>query len=61
MDDEMDSRQAEIDRVKAAVNDVARLMNGKFEIDEGKIRAFAAGRPDAVRDGPGHMPIVSRH
>lgn len=45
MDESVDAKRVEIDRVKAAVSDMAKLMRGRFEIDEKKIRAFASEVP----------------
>jgi hypothetical protein len=44
MSDKVEARQAEIDRVRSAVDGMAKLMNGRFELDESKIQAFAANQ-----------------
>jgi hypothetical protein len=40
-----DAKQAEIKRIEAAVKDMAKLMNGSFELDRSKLQAFSADGP----------------
>jgi hypothetical protein len=40
-----DAKQAEIERIEAAVKDMAKLMNGRFELDHSKLQAFSAHEP----------------
>ncbi len=40
----LDPKQAEIERIERAVKDMAKLMNGSFELDHSKLRAFSADK-----------------
>jgi hypothetical protein len=42
--DNLEVRQAEIERVRVAADDMAKLMNGRFELDQTKLQAFATGQ-----------------
>jgi hypothetical protein len=42
MADNIDVRQAEIERVQAAVKAIVKLMNGSFELDESKLQALTS-------------------
>ncbi len=59
MADDVDVRQAEIERVRAAVKDIAKLMNGSFELDESKLQALSLGPdvgPDIESSGTNRKP-----
>jgi hypothetical protein len=49
----LDSKQAEIERIEAAVKEMVKLMNGSFELDHSKLQAFSAHEP---RSGPPPSP-----
>ena len=46
MTDNDNVKQAEIDRVRAEVSVIAKLMNVSFELDESKLQALLAGAGD---------------
>lgn len=41
----MSDKEAEIKRIEAAVKDMAKLMNGTFELDHLKLQAFLPQSP----------------
>jgi hypothetical protein len=44
MADNVDERLAEIKRVQADADDMAKLMNGRFVLDKSKLQAFTTNR-----------------
>jgi hypothetical protein len=48
----LNAKQAEIKRVEAAVKDMAKLMNGTFELDCSKLQAFTAYDPGSDSEQP---------
>jgi hypothetical protein len=50
MADNPEERQDEIDRIKAAADDMARLMNRRFVLDQAKLQAFTPSRDNSGLD-----------